>query len=107
MKIDDLKNSGAFLDAAPVLKPVTWTREDGEKFSFEVGIRRMSMGDWERVMVHDEDEKSASARILSTVVVLDEGVRFTYAQAYQLAPSLAQVLLDAHNEVNRRPAKKA
>lgn len=107
MKFSDLQQNGAFLDAVPVTKSVTWTREDGEAFTFDVGIRRMSMGDWERVMVHEDSEKSASARILSTVLVLEGGDRLTYDQAYQLHPTLARVLLDAHNEVNRRPEKKA
>lgn len=108
MKLDDLKNSGAFITGEPVSKTVTWKKDDGQEVTFDVRVRRFSMGDWERIQFGSEEEKSASARIISHAIFLEDDIQFTYDQAFQLHAGLAAVLLNAHNEVNRRtPAKKA
>jgi hypothetical protein len=110
MKLEELKQRGGLVPVAPVVKRVRWTTTDGEEVEFDVGVRRLSMGDWEAIMFHDDDQRSASARILSAVIILGEGddaERMTYRDAYQLQPTLANALMAAHNEVNPRPAKKA
>lgn len=107
MKLQELLDNGGLTDGAPITKQVTWKRIGVEDVTFEVGVRRLSAGEWEEIQTESEDRPSASARIISRAIVLEDGVRFTYEQAYQLDPGLATVLLNAHTEVNRRPAKKA
>jgi len=41
LTLDTLKSSGAFT-GAPVLKSITWANEDGESFTADVYVRRLS-----------------------------------------------------------------
>jgi hypothetical protein len=109
MNLDDLKSLGALAPEAPIQRTVTWTKPDGESATFDIGVRRLAVGDYEALAVaHDgEEQRSWSARLISAAIVLDGGVRLTYAQAFQLLPSFASALIAEYNAVNPRPEKKA
>ena len=99
MNLSELQAMGAFVEAAPIKTPVTWTRDNAEGVevsdTFDVWIRRRSFGTLERVAMLSED-RSKSAKMLSECVLLgDAQEAITYEQAYQLDPSLAFVLVEA------------
>lgn len=105
MNLKDLKSKGGFVSSKPVEKKVVWTRKvDGEEVSdeFTVLIKPMSYGDIERIFVDPKDqERSRTAAMISDCVLLADGKeRLSYEDAYQLAPSLANALTKAINEVN-------
>lgn len=108
MNLKELKAKGAFVPVHPIKKSVTWKNED-EEVSFDVFVRKMSFGDYERLFLAESDDRSRMARVLCESVKLgDEGKdSLSYEDAYQLNPSFARVLLDAVNEVNGVGAPKA
>lgn len=97
MNLKELRAQGAFISGAPVVKSVTWNDT-----TFDVHIKRLSFGDYERLFTDDPEERSRSARLLSDCVLLGDGGKdaLSYKDAYRLEPSLARVLIDAVNEVN-------
>jgi hypothetical protein len=102
MNLKELKAKGALVAQAPVKKSVTWKAPDGE-LTFDVHVKRMAFGDWERLfLADDKDKRSRSAQILSECVRLGDKADepLSYVDAYQLEPSLARVLIEAVNEVN-------
>jgi hypothetical protein len=109
MNLQDLQTWGAMAPEQPVRRSVEWVNADGEAVTFEVGVRRLSVGDYEGLaqQYEGEERRSWTARLIAAAIVLDDGVRFTYAQAYQLLPSFAAALVRVYNEVNPRPEKKA
>ena len=103
MNLAQLQAAGAFVEAAPVKTPVTWTRQNatGEEVSdtFDVWVRRRSFGTLERVAMLGED-RSKSAKMLSECILLgEEQEAISYEQAYQLDPSLAFALVQAVKDV--------
>jgi hypothetical protein len=105
MNLKELRAKGAFVSAHPVKKTITWKHGDNEDMTFDVHIKRLAFGDYERLFLADSDDRSRMARALCETVKLgDEGKEeLSYKDAYQLEPSLARVLLDAVNEVNGTP----
>jgi hypothetical protein len=102
MNLKELRAKGAFVSSVPVRKSVKWKSGD-EELSFDVHIRRIAFGDWERMfMVDDKDKRSRSATMLSECIRLGENgdEPLPYKDAYQLEPSLAAALIEAVNEVN-------
>lgn len=102
MNLKELRAKGAFVSAHPVKKSVTWKTTEGEDVSFDVFVKKLSFGDYERLFLSESDDRSRMARVLSETVKLgDEGKDdLTYKDAYQLEPSLARALIDAVNGVN-------
>lgn len=105
MNLKELRAKGAFVSAHPVKKPVTWKDETGTELAFDVFIKRLAFGDYERLFLSESDDRSRMARVLCETVRLGEEGKdeLSYKDAYQLAPSLARVLLDAVNQVNDSP----
>lgn len=101
MNLKELRAKGAFVSTVPEQRTVTWKSPDGE-VTFDVHIKRMAFGDWERLFVDKDDERSRSAAILSKTVMLGEKGKesLPYVDAYQLDPTLAAVLMEAVTEVN-------
>jgi hypothetical protein len=97
MNLKELRAKGAFVPAHPVKKSVTWNEA-----TFDVFIKRLSFGDYERLFLSESDDRSRMARVLSETVKLGEEGKedLSYKDAYQLEPSLARSLIDAVNGVN-------
>ena len=101
MNLKELRAKGAFVSAHPIKKAVVWKHEDAEN-AFDVYVRKLSFGDYERLFLAESDDRSRMARVLCETVKLGDGGNesLSYEDAYQLDASLARVLLDAVNEVN-------
>lgn len=108
MKLDELKQKGAFIPAAPVLKEVVWEHgdEDGNTIEdrFDVFVKRASFGEMERFHQVDsaDPERSRSAIFISQSILLgdDASESMTYEDAYQLEPSLARAFVKVINDAN-------
>lgn len=104
MNLKELKARGAFVDAHPVKKNVTWQPPEGESVNFDIFIKRLSFGTVEKVFLVEEGDKSRSANYIAQAVFFGDEkgkpVALSYEDAYNLEPSLARVFLDAINEVN-------
>lgn len=102
MNLKELRAKGAFVSEHPVKKSVTWKTEGGEDVAFDVYIKKLAFGDYERLFLSETDDRSRMARVLSETVKLgDEGKdAISYKDAYQLEKSLARSLLEAVNSVN-------
>ncbi len=113
MKLNDLKAAGAFVEAAPVKKFVTWAHldEKGKPITdkFTVLVKRQSFEVIEKLYAPAEGEDEASlakrsrnAKLISECVLLGEqgDEQIPYEDALRLEPNLAFALLNAVHEVN-------
>lgn len=107
MKLSELKAAGGFVSAEPVKVPVRWRRGEDDVTEFDIHIRRLSFGEFERIYVDPKDkERSRTAALISACVLFGEKADepITYKDAYQLEPSLASALVAAITEVTRPKA---
>lgn len=110
MKLKDLRAKGAFVKTGLVEKRIEWTdhvdEETGEPdpINFTVQIRRQSFGIVNRALSSGVDV--AAATFISECVVFDGNEVLSPAEVFGLHPTLAQLLIQAINEVNR-PRDKA
>lgn len=105
-----LKAMGAVVDAAPIPRDITFTLDDGVEQTFTIFVRRMSIGEAEKVLRSSTDhERSQYALIISSSVSLGENGSevIPYTTAYQFHPALANAMVDAVNEVNGNVPKKS
>jgi hypothetical protein len=113
MDLKTLRERGGIVPSAPVKREVEWKHAvDGVgevTDTFTVHIRKLSCGTIDRVYAaarsvtkNKDAEISERALIISESVLLgDEGSeRFTYEDAFNLEPSLAEALIAAANAVN-------
>lgn len=113
MKLKDLKAAGAFVEAAPVKKSVTWVHldENGDPITdeFTVLVKRQSFAVVEQLYspAEGEDEaalakRSRNAKLISECVLLGEkgDEQIPYEDALNLEPNLAFALLKVVHEVN-------
>lgn len=109
MDLQWLQANGGLVAQAPVVRTVSWTHlgPEGQEVTdtFSVRVRKLSVGDVERLVSESSRKpgRSYTASIIAESILLGEqgNDRFTYEQAFQLDPSLAEVLLeDAVNPVN-------
>lgn len=108
MNLSDLRAKGAFVPNELVKRTVEWTSPDGESVSFDVYVKRLAYGDFERIVLDGEDERCKGAGIIAATIHFDEAGKepFPYKDAYQLEKSLASVLLEASNGINRAERPK-
>jgi hypothetical protein len=103
MKLAELKQKGGFVSAEPVKVPVRWKRGD-EVVEFDVHVRRLSAGEFERIWLDPkEKDRSRSASLISACVLFGEKADepITYKDAFQLEPTLSSALVDAITEATR------
>ena len=102
MNLKELRAKGAFVSAHPVKRTATWKTQEGEEVTFDVHIKRLSFGDYERLFLSESDDRSRMARVLCETVRLgnDGKEPLPYEDAYQLESTLARVLLEHVNSVN-------
>jgi hypothetical protein len=112
MNLKELREHGGFVSAKPVKTSVTWKRTDdlsgeSKEITFDVYIRKLSFGMIEETMT-TPDKRSRNALLISEAVGLgkDGKDRMTYAEAYQLQPSLARELYIAVAKANALPTPK-
>jgi hypothetical protein len=107
MDLKTLRDKGGIVSPDPVKREVSWTHsaDDGGEVTdtFTVHIVRHSFGTIERLFMDKGGaDNSQAARFISQSVLLgDDGSEpIPYDMAYQLAPELARVLMEAISEVN-------
>lgn len=102
MNLKELRAKGAFVSAQPQKMAVVWKTREGEEVAFDVHVKKLAFGDYERLFLAESDDRSRMARVLCETIKLGDKAAdsLTYEDAYQLDASFARVLLDAVNEVN-------
>ena len=106
MKLSELKAAGGFVSPEPVKTHVKWQRGE-DVTEFDIHVRRLSFGEFERIYVDPKDkERSRTAALISASVLLGEKADepITYKDAFQLEPTLASALVAAITEVSRPKA---
>jgi hypothetical protein len=106
MKLSELKSKGGFVPTEPVKVSVRWERPD-ETMEFDVHVRRLPAGEFERIYADPKDkERSKTAALISACILFGEKAdeSISYKDAYQLEPSLASALINAITEVTRPKA---
>lgn len=98
--LKELKALGGVIADAPVEKSITF-KIDEQEYAAKIYIKRLSIGDHEKLIGHIQGEER-TAHLISTAVMLGDGgkERISFKDAYQLHPSLAEAMLGAFNEVN-------
>lgn len=91
MNIQQLKEMGGFVADEPTIKTVKFNDVE-----FEVGILPLAYG---RVEQMTKLGGEFQTRLIAETIVLADGERLTYEQAFSLTPEFAAVLLVAVNEV--------
>lgn len=104
MDINDLKKIGAIYTNKPEKKTIKWNN-CGEDVEFTVFVCKLPYGDIERIL---KAESYTIALISEGLRLGDNGnERLSYEEAAMLDPSLANLFVQAINEVNTRDKKKA
>lgn len=100
--LKDLKAMGAFTSDKPVKKEIKFNL-NGEDLSAFIHVKHLNVGEYETVfLVVDEESRSRSAKIISHGITLGENgeEKITFKDAYRLAPTIANAMITAFNEVN-------
>lgn len=95
MNLKDLAKLGGFISTDTVEVPVEWNEH-----KMTAQVRRISFGDYEALARLSDDDSRAAKLLSKTLFLPDEGRLMTYEEAYQLAPSLAEVLMKAVTEAS-------
>lgn len=107
MKLAELKAKGGLVSGEPIKTPVEWNSPAEGLLKFDVHIRRLSFGEFERIYVDPKDkERSRTAALIAASVLFGEkgDEPITYKDAFQLEPTLASALVAAITEVARPKA---
>lgn len=107
MKLAELKAAGGFVNGEPIKTHIRWERPGKEAVEFDIHIRRLSFGEFERIYIDPKDkDRSRTASLIAASVLLGEKADepLTYKDAFQLEPKLASALVKAINEVGRPKA---
>lgn len=109
MDLSQLQELGGFVSSTPVKHEVTWSPPEGESVTFTVHIKRLSAGVVERLWSDPRKDRSSSAILIAEAVFLgDDGAQSVpYEMAFNMAPSLANALLEAIETVNPTRKRKA
>jgi hypothetical protein len=100
--LKELRAMGALVSDIPVPKKITFTLDDGVERTYDIHVKRLSVGDHEKLFIADKDQQSRTAKLISEAITLgaDGKERLPFKEAYSLHPSIASAMLGAFNEVN-------
>src|SRR5512138_1089485 len=89
--LDSLRAMGAVVDAVPVKRDITFTLDDGVEHTYTIHVRRLSIGDFEKLQYDSKDDRSHFATVISAAITLGEkgDEVIPYTAAYQFHPALA------------------
>lgn len=97
MKLSELKILGGVVGKEPQIVPVEWNGNE-----FDVGILPLSYGKIESFQ--KQTDREFNTLLISETVVLEDGERMSYEDAFRLDPALAAVLLVAINAEHQKKA---
>lgn len=102
LTLNDLKTSGGFISSAPVKRTITFTLDDGVPRTGEIYVKRLSIGDHEKMFLSANDKQSRTALLISEVITLGEDgkEKISFEKAYQLHPALAAEMIKEYQAVN-------
>lgn len=105
--LKELRGLGAFIPDKPIKKEIKFKLDSDEELSASIHVKRLSIGDYESLILNETDTRSRTAKMISSAITLgDDGKeRISFEDAYRLHPSLAGAMISAFNEVNS--AKKS
>jgi len=100
--LKELRGLGAFVSDKPVRKDITFKLDDDIEHTFTIHVKKLSIGDYEALFLSGKDERSNTARMISSAVTVgDDGKeKIGFEDAYRLHPSLAGAMVTAFTEVN-------
>ena len=109
ISLASLKGMGALVDGAPIPREISFTMDNGEEHTCVIHVRRLSIGEVEKLVAVPNDDRSKAAVTISAAVTLGEGGKeaVSYVVAYQFHPALASAMIEAVNEVNGNGPKKS
>lgn len=101
--LSDFANSGAFISEVPIKRTITFTLDDGVEHTGDIHVKRLSIGDHEKLFLAATDKESRTALLISQVITLGEGgkEKISFEKAYKLHPSLAGAMIKEYQEVNK------
>lgn len=107
LTLENLKNSGGFIASAPIKREIKFKLDDEQEVSGFIHVKRLSIGDYEKLFVLTPDDQSKTAHLISETVSLGENgeEKISFTDAYQLHPALAAAMLAEFNEVNKGQKK--
>lgn len=102
LTLNELTTSGGFISSTPVKRTISFTLDDGVERTGEIYVKRLSIGDHEKLFLSGADKESRTALLISEVITLgaDGKEKITFKQAYKLHPSLAGEMIKQYQEVN-------
>lgn len=100
--IKQLKSMGAFVSDQPVKREIKFKLDDDNEMTAEIHVKRLSIGDHEKIFLATQDEKNRMAKLIAEAISLgDQGQeKITLTDAYRLHPGIAGAMIDAFNDVN-------
>lgn len=100
--LKDLKAVGGIIPEAPIAKQITFKLDDDQEYTATIYVKRLSIGDHEKLFAAKLDDGAASAHLISYAVMLGEDgkERIPFKDADRLHPNLAKAMIDAVKEVN-------
>lgn len=102
MQLKDLEAMGGVLSDAPVEKEIKFKLDDDTEHAATIFVKRLGLGEYERLMTGESVEWGTSARIISEAISLGEKgkEKIPVQKAFRLHKGLAQAMLEAFKEVN-------
>ena len=102
MDLKELENLGVFLSDVLVEKEITFALVDETEHKATIHIKKLGLGEYERIFAGTEDKYGTSARIIAEAVKLGGGKEsIPVEKAFRLHKGIAAAMLDAFREVNR------
>lgn len=102
LTLNELTKSGGFISATPIKRTITFKLDDGVEHTGDIHVKRLSIGDHEKLFTSVTDKQSRTALLISEVISLgDEGKeRISFENAYKLHPALAAKMIEEYQAVN-------
>ncbi len=103
LDLEQINTAGGFISSAPLKREISFTLDDGVERTGFIHVKRLSIGDHEKLFLGAPDKESRTALLISEVITLgDQGKeKISFTKAYQLHPELAKAMIQQFNEVNK------
>ncbi len=102
LNLSDLNNAGGFISDQPIKRTITFKLDDGVEHTGDIHVKRLSIGDHEKLFMSVTDKQSKTALLISHVITLGEDgkERISFEKAYKLHPALAAEMIKEYQAVN-------